>query len=185
MTSNTPEKQIGTDSAATLYAQGQKTQDMLKALEVLSHIANYSANTDTRTRAIEEVIITIQNSLATLVVNVDQIGDKVIELDVMAQSINSGVNESNASHAKTHASLSGLQITVDTFVGWFTPILDDFRNSAILPTMSRIEGKTDELYNSHQDIRELVEAIKDQVEPTIKMLMDSPVLRMLGVNKNG
>ncbi len=168
-------------SEVTLYRQGLDTQNMIgelvESLKPLSVLAEMAASQ----HATEEMIAQINNSVNEIVTSQDRLADKIIEIDAFIQSVNSRVASVDETSVQTLAAVKGIQATVDTFVGWFVPILDDFRDSAIIPTMARIEGKVNELHLSHESIKQIVQDGYDKVEPLMQRLEESPLIRMLGV----
>jgi hypothetical protein len=184
MTATKPE--IGTDSSATLYAQGEsirKTVETLAAPVNGTHadIAQIKSDVANLAAILAEALTTLQRIDVAVVNTADQTiltDERVVSLSNKADVIQTETAESLVQHKMT-------QMTLGTFVGWFTPILDEFRDTSIIPMLHKIDGKTSDLLESHIAIKTLAQQAVDKVTPMLDKLEKSPILSMLGVKSNG
>lgn len=177
--------EIGTDSAATLYAQGESIRTTVeKLLPLLTDVTERVQPLDSRLTNVESILVEVLSQLQKIDVTTVQIGDKAIEINERSISSAGKLEAVHLANGEFMTQLKVTQITLDTFTGWFVPILDDFRETAILPTMNRIDGKVSELLASHMHIKGLTESLMDKASPLLEKIEKSPILKMLGVNTN-
>lgn len=183
MTATSPE--IGTDSAATLYAQGAAIRESVdKVLPLLTDLVTRIQPLDSRLTNIEAIQVEILSQLQKLDVTTSQTADQTILIDERAVSI---LGKTEAVHLNTVEHMEQLKmigIQLSSFIGWFTPILDEFRDTSIIPMLHKIDGRTQELLESHIAIKTIAENVQNMVTPMLDKLEKSPILSMLGVKRN-
>lgn len=180
MTATKPE--IGTNSAATLYAQGESIRTTVeKMLLLATQTVERVEPLDTRLTNVEAILIELLSALQKLDVTTVQTADQAIisnEYLVALQGKTEAIHLQGVESLEQHKMT---QMTLGTFVGWFTPILDEFRDTSIIPMLNKIDGKTSELLESHTAIKTLAQQAVDKVTPMLDKLEKSPILSMLGV----
>jgi uncharacterized membrane protein len=183
MTATGPE--IGTNSAATLYAQGESIRETVeKHTAVLADIAQSLRAIQSTLASREQFFIDIANNQSNTAVDVSNIGDRIIEIQTYQQAANAVLDTISKVTTETRAKTILIDTSLNAFVGWFSPLLNDFHDSSIVPTLNKLLGKVDALAESHTNILTVVQAGKAQIDPLITKLQESPILRMLGVKND-
>lgn len=178
---------IGTDDLATLYRQNMDMRaDILAVLERIEGMLNpdqidHIEKSQTWTH---EQISKVSEALSMLVIESGNMGNSVVAIESMSEGASIAISKMADNVNNTRMDIVAMTSQLATFENWFKPVLDDFRESAVIPTMSKILGKTDELLASHENILGVITKIQEQVNPIIEKLMQSPVLRMLGVKND-
>lgn len=176
--------EIGTDNARVIYAQTQ--QILTDVQRLVAQIETYSGLAEMRASiaAIEETLINLNNDRTSDSVNLSNMADLHMETSAYMRAVDRTTISIQDNISNVLNNVKGTQATLDTFVGWFTPILDDFRNTSIIPTLTRVEGRVEELFESHAAIKTIAEEVYNKAEPLIDRISKSPVLKMLGVGSD-
>lgn len=177
-------KELGTNNDLVIFTT---LQSVLATVEKMNETLTMLANLP----EIRQSLIQLENITGDLLtnrqedtVNISQLADLVIRSVDVQESIAERVVITDAKADTIAMGIKGTQATLDTFVGWFTPILDDFRNTSIIPMLERIDGRVSTLLDKHNEILTHADNLKDKIDPMLDKLMTSPIIRMLGVKDN-
>lgn len=178
--------QIGTDKVLALYAMMEKTNATAdKIYSILPGIATAMADILSDRRTESQSLLEVLSLTQSLGADLNAMNERITELTVESKSHSIAHSAELAVARDINESVKATGLAVNEFTGWITPILDDFRETAILPTMTRIEGSVEALTELHNEIRTMVNGAVEQVQPLLSKLDKSPILRMLGVPSNG